>query len=126
MLHSINTTEQGTVAKVCEAKRNKIIGFRIPDCNCRTGCPIDLIFLWHIYIYSRVGWGRCANRYSIWPPGRHLGIRILDCNCRTDCPIDFTLLWHSGVCPIDFGRDPIFNMAPRWTSWNSYSRLILS
>jgi hypothetical protein len=48
-------------------------------------------------------------------------------NSRTDHPIDFIFLWHSGMgwgrCPIDFGRDPIFNMAARWISWISYSVL---
>jgi hypothetical protein len=42
-------------------------------------------------------------------------------NSRTDHPIDFIFLWHSGVgwgrCSLDFGHDPIYNMAARQTSW---------
>jgi hypothetical protein len=70
-----------------------------------------------------------AIRYSIWPPGRHLGFRISDCNCRTGRPIDFIFLWHRGVgwgtCPIDFGRDLIFNIAVWQTSWILYSGPLL-
>ena len=84
------------------------------------------------YLGGVMGWVRggslsilVAIRYSIWPPGRHLEFCIPDYNSRRGSPIYLIFGWCNGVgkgrFPIDFGGNPIFNMAARKTSWILYS-----